>query len=141
VDLDLYFSKINSFGDLKMHSKTSAGVLGNDKETIDKLLMNGKVYYIVCNHETVMDKDNGNVVAKYWNSSLGKDDLMSYSEKMKYSIKIKSFYILEINKFNCCYLEIFNQGKNSDGKSRKPKISINYKNIDNFLIHSVDFKD
>jgi hypothetical protein len=72
---------------------------------------------------------------------LGKDDLMSYSEKMKYSIKIKSFYILEINKFNCCYLEIFNQGKNSDGKSRKPKISINYKNIDNFLIHSVDFKD
>ena len=139
IDLDLYFSKINSYGDLKTHSESSTGVLGNDKSTIESLLKNGKVYYIVCNHDTEMDKNHNFEVTSFWNKAQHKDDLLSYSNKMKYEVKLKSYYILEINKFNYQYVDVYNQGKNSDGNPRKPKISISSKNIDNFLIHAVEF--
>lgn len=139
IDLDLYFSKISSYGDLKAHSTHSKAVLGNDKSTIDKLMENGNIYYIVCNHDTQMDKDNNYVVTNFWNSVQNKTDLMSYANKMKYSATLKSYYILEINKYNSKYLDVYKQGKNSDGKDRNPKISISAKNFDNFLIHAVEF--
>jgi hypothetical protein len=141
IDLDLYFSRINSYGDLKTHSETSGGVLGNDYETIRDLVQKGNIYYIVCNHDTEMDKDNGNIVTKFWNRVQGKNDPLSYSNKMKYEVILKSYYILEINKYNFKYVDMYNQGKNSDGKPRKPKISISMKNIDNFLIHAVTFEN
>lgn len=141
VDLDLYFSKINSYGDLKTHSDTSSGIIGNDYETIKKLVEQGKVYYIVCNHKTNLDKDYSYEVTKFWNSVQQKDDLLSYSNKMKHDVELNSYYILEINKFNFKYLDLYNQGKNSNGNSRNPKISISNKNIGNFLIHMVEFDD
>ncbi len=141
VDLDLYFSKINSYGDLKTHSDTSSGIIGNDLSTIENLVKNGKVYYIVCNHMTQMDKDYEFEVTKFWNKVQNKDDLLSYSNKMKHDVKLKSYFILEINKFNFKYLNVYNQGKNSNGNSRNPKISINNKDIGNFLIHMVEFED
>ena len=139
IDLDLYFPKINSFGDLKTHSESSGGILGNDLETIKKIIENGKIYYVVCNHKTTKDKDNEYVVTTFWNTVQGKDNLMSYANKMKHSIHLESFYILEINKYNFKYIDIFNQGINSDGKKRNPKISISNKNINNFIIHMVFF--
>ena len=141
IDLDLYFSKINSYGDLKMHSENSNGVLGNDKDTVEKLLEEGNIYYIVCNHETEMDKDHNFEVTTFWNQIQNKDDLLSYSSKMKYEVHLKSYYILEINKYNYKYVDIYNQGKNSDGKPRRPKISISSKNFENFLIHTVEFTE
>ena len=141
IDLDLYFSKINSYGDLKTHSDNSGGIIGNDKETVEKLLGDGNIYYIVCNHDTVMDKDHNYEVTTFWNAIQNKTDLMSYSSKMKYEVHLKSYYILEINKYNYQYVDVYNQGKNSDGKPRKPKISISNKNIGNFLIHAVEFKE
>lgn len=140
IDLDLFFSKINSYGDLKTHSTSSNGVLGNDYETIENIVKDGKVYYIVCEHETNMDKDYCFEVTKFWNEKQNKTDLMSYSNKMKHDVKLKSYYILEINKFNFKYLDMYNQGKNSNGNIRKPKISISNKNIGNFLIHMVSFE-
>ena len=139
IDLDLYFPKINSFGDLKTHSESSGGILGNDLETIKKIIENGKIYYVVCNHKTTKDKDNEYIVTTFWNTVQGKDNLMSYANKMKHSIHLESFYILEINKYNFKYIDIFNQGINSDGKKRNPKISISNKNINNFIIHMVFF--
>ena len=141
VDLDLYFSKINSYGDLKTHSDTSSGIIGNDYETIKKLVEQGKVYYIVCNHKTNLDKDYSYEVTKFWNSVQQKDDLLSYSNKMKHDVELNNYNILEINKFNFKYLDLYNQGKNSNGNSRNPKISISNKNIGNFLIHMVEFDD
>lgn len=141
VDLDLYFSKINSYGDLKAHSESSSAVLGNDLKTIEKLVQEGNVYYIVCNHDTVLDKNKDFVTTKYWNSVQNKDDNLSYSNKMKYEVHLKSYYILEINKNNYKYVDIYNQGVNSDGKPRNPKISISTKNFDNFLIHVVEFSE
>ena len=105
------------------------------------LLDNQNIYYIVANHETEKDKDHDYMVTKYWNSQQNKNDLMSYSNKMKYSVRIKSYYVLELNKYNKKYIDIYHQGKNSDGTPRNPKISISIKNINNFLVHVINFDE
>ena len=139
VDLDLKFPQLGYYGDLKAHSISSGGIQGNDYNTIMNLLENQSIYYIVANHETEKDKDHNNIVTKYWNKKQSKDDLLSYANKMKYSVKIKSYYILELNKYNKKYIDIYHQGRNSDGRPRNPKISISMKNINNFLVHTIDF--
>ncbi len=141
IDLDLRFPKLGFFGDLKMHSINSGGIQGNDYETIMKLLEKQSVYYIVANHETEKDKDHNNIVTKYWNKLQNKTSLFSYSDKMKYSIKMKSYYVLELNKYNKKYIDVYKQGKNSDGSTRKPKICISMKNINNFLVHTIEFEE
>ena len=141
VDLDLRFPQLGFFGDLKAHSVTSSGIQGNDYETIMKLLENQSIYYIVANHETEKDSDHNYQVTKFWNKVQNKGNLMSYSNKMKYGVKLKSYYILELNRYNKQYIDVFNQGKNSDGSPRNPKISISMKNLNNFLVHIIEFND
>lgn len=141
IDLDLYFPKLGIYGDLKTHSLNSTAIQGNDYETIMSLIENQSIYYIVCCHETEKDKNHNFVVTEFWNKAQYKTDLHSYGNKMKYSVKLKKYYILEINKYNKKYLKIFNQGKNSDGKPREPKIMIPDKYIENFLVHIVKFDD
>lgn len=141
VDLDLKFPQLGFYGDLKAHSINAGGIQGNDYNTIMKLLESQNIYYVVANHETEKDKDHGYVVTRYWNTAQKKDDLMSYSSKMKYGVKIKSYYILEFNKYNKQYIDIYYQGRNSDGHPRNPKISISMKNISNFLVHTINFDD
>lgn len=135
IDLDLYFPQNQCYGDLKTHSNDSKGILGNDLQTIKKLINKSSIYYIVCNHDTEKDKDYNYEVTIFWNKLCNKDNLYSYGEKMKHSIKITDYQILEINKFNGRYLGIFNQGINSNQKSRTPKIQIKERDINNFLIH------
>ena len=139
IDLDLYFPQCAAYGDLKAHSNDSAGIQGNDWETIMAVIETTSVYYVVCNHNTERDRDHDNEVTIFWNTMLGKPNLLSYSNKMKNSVELTSFYILEINRFNKQYLDVFHQGHNSDGSPRHPKISIKTKNIGNFLIHQMNF--
>lgn len=140
IDLDLYFPKLKMYGDLKMHSNLSGAIQGNDYQTIMDITDEQSIYYVVCNHETVKDKDKNYEVTEYWNNILNKDDKRSYGSKMKNSVRLTSYYILEINKYNREYLTQFNQGKNSDGSPREPKIMISNKNINNFLVHVVEFE-
>ncbi len=137
IDLDLYFPQLSSYGDLKAHSLDSDGIQGNDYKTIMSILENKNIYYIICNHDTTKDKNKGYEVTIFWNKLQNKPNLMSYSERMKNSIDLRSYYILEISKSNMHYLDIFNQGRNSNGAKREPKISIKTKNINNFLIHQL----
>ena len=139
IDLDLYFPQTSAYGDLKAHSNDSTGIQGNDRETIMDVLQNSSVYYIVCNHNTEKDRDHNNEVTTFWNRKLGKSNLLSYANKMKHSVELSSYYVLEINRFNMQYLDVFYQGHNSDGSPRNPKISIKMKNIGNFLIHQMNF--
>ncbi len=134
IDLDLNFN--NKFlGDLKTHSESS-DILGNDENNIKKALeLYNKLWYIVFSHNTIKDKDKNYVVTKFWNKALNKDNSMSYANRMKYSISFVDLKILEINNYNKSYLNIFNQGHNSNGLPRKPKIKINKKDINNFLIY------
>ena len=139
IDLDLLFPTLQERGDLKAHSNNGSAIPGNKTQTIQDCIKNGKsVYYIVFNHDTEKDKDHNYVVTEYWNTALGKlDDLRSYSAKMKYSVHLTSYMILEINEKNYHYLnDNFQKGFiNSDGNIRTSKISINKKELPNFIIH------
>jgi len=136
IDLDLNFNN-KYFGDLKAHSNESSAILGNDKSNINEALnVYNKIWYIVFNHETKKDKDYSFEVTKFWNESQNKEDLMSYSAKMKNNIRFTDFKILEINNYNKQYLSDFNQGINSNGLPRDAKIKIEKKSIDNFLIYN-----
>lgn len=139
VDLDLFFPKLGYYGDLKAHSNVSSAIQGNDYDTIMELLEVQSIYYVVCNHDTVKDKDCNYEVTEFWNGQQNKEDKRSYGNKMKNSVQLKGYQVLELNKYNKKYLSIFKQGKNSDGKPRNPKIMISEKNIGNFLVHFVDF--
>lgn len=138
VDLDLFFPQISTYGDLKAHSNDSTGIQGNDWDTIMNVIEKDSVYYIVCNHNTEHDRDHNNEVTIFWNKQLGKSNLLSYAGKMKNSVELTSYYVLEINRFNKQYLNMFRQGHNSDGSPRNPKISISNRNIGNFLIHQMN---
>ena len=138
IDLDLFFPSVDSFGDLKAHSEGSNGIQGNDWKTImsiiDKKSQNNHVYYIVCEHETEKDIDYNYEVTKFWNSIQKKADLMSYHKKMKNNVTLKKAYILAIGSDNRQYLTKFIQGINSNGKPREPKIMIEKKNLNHFVI-------
>lgn len=139
IDLDLFFPRVSTYGDLKAHSNESTGIQGNDWDTVMRVLETDSIYYIVLNHDTEKDRNYGNEVAIFWNTKLGKENLLSYANKMKHSVTLTSYYVLEINKFNKQYLDVFHQGHNSDGSPRNPKIQIKDKNIGNFLIHKMEF--
>lgn len=140
IDLDLYFPTIGSYGDLKAHSATSAAIQGNDWDTVHRLLDRGEsIYYIVCDHETFKDKEYDFEVSRFWNASQNKSNPLSYGNKMKHHVILTGYYILEINANNAKYLDEFKQGKNSNGKPRKPKIMIRARNIGNFLVHNKIF--
>lgn len=139
IDLDLNFND-DFLGDLKTHSNGSNAILGNDTENINKTLeLYGKLWYIVFNHDTEKDDKYNFEVTKFWNLAQNKNNLMSYSKKMKNNITFTDFKILEINNYNKQHLSDFNQGKNSNQKERKPKIKISNKDINNFLIYHSDF--
>jgi len=139
IDLDLNFN--NKFlGDLKTHSNESSAILGNDIKNINMALEKyGKLWYIVFNHNTFRDSENNFEVTIFWNEQQKKDNLMSYSKKMKNRIELTDFMILEINEYNKKYLSVFNQGINSNKLPREPKIKIDKKMINNFLIYSSKF--
>lgn len=139
IDLDLNFN--NDFlGDLKAHSNHTNSILGNDTKNIENALEKySKLWYVVFNHDTVKDSDKNNEVAIFWNTVLKKENLMSYSAKMKNNISFTDFKILEINEYNKQYLSIFRQGKNSNTKERNIKIKIDSKKINNFLIYHSEF--
>ena len=139
IDLDLFFPQANTYGDLKAHSNDSTGIQGNDWETVMSVIENESIYYVVVNHDTERDRDHNSEVTEFWNRQLGKKDLQSYANKMKNSVKLTSYYILEINKENKQYLDEFKQGHNSDGNPRQKKIQIKKKNLDKFLIHQMEF--
>lgn len=143
IDLDLYFPTLDCYGDLKTHSDTSSAILGNDWDTIHKLINKANdpqsVYYIVLELNVRKDSEFQYEVTRFWNTAQNKKNLMSYSKKMKHDVEITGYSILEINRNNQQYLKEFHQGKNSNGKPRNPKIMIPKQDIGNFLIHHVNF--
>jgi hypothetical protein len=141
LDFDLNFHDA-FLGDLKMHTDTGHSVPGNDtRNVMSALKKHGKLWYVVFVHSTEYDKAHAYQVTKYWNTRLSKNgtqkNLLSYGQRMKYSVALKEVLILELNKFNTKYLIPFRQGKNANGKIRNVKvlIPISKRNIDNFLTY------
>lgn len=145
IDLDLYFPDIMAYGDLKAHSENSRGIQGNDWDTVFSILNSGEItnhiYYIVCEHGTIKDSERGYEVTKFWNHSQHKKDEMSYSKRMKNTVILKRWMILDINSDNKEFLTMFKQGINSDGKPRNPKIMIEHDKLSKFVIAEGLFKE
>lgn len=134
---DLWSEKYNFFADLKTSDIGTASIILNDQENILWTLEeHSTLWYLVYQHTTVMDSLLDFRTTKYWNTLLNKDNLMSYSTRMKGMISFQSMFILEINKINYRHLLTdFNQGRNSDGSRRNPKYMVNKRNIDNYIIY------
>lgn len=141
IDLDLEFPLIPAFGDLKCHSIGGSAIPGNDYETIMKVIEDYAIYYVVCDHDTIKDKDMGYETTKFWNTVQNKDDLMSYHSKVKGAVQLKNYMVLEINKYNARYLAEFQKGfVNSNGKPRRSKIMIKKKDLPNFVVYKHELK-
>lgn len=140
IDLDLWFGKKHFLGDLKAHT-IGGGLLGNDEfNAYEAVRLYDKFWYISFNHTTEKDKNHNAEVMHKWNEIRGKNS-MGYLNKMKYSVCLKSFYVLEVSKINIKYLKAFNQGINSNGKPRATKIAIHKTDLenDNFAIYRQKF--
>lgn len=141
IDLDLYFSQKECYGDLKAHSIDSPSVIGNDFGTIISILQKeipfNHIYYLICEHQTEKDFLYDFEVLNYW-MKLQKKSETNYHNKMKNNITLNKALILEINPINCDFLQVFIQGKNSNGRPRDPKISIDESDFEEFIIEEIN---
>lgn len=137
LDLKLRDGDETFFGDIKTHS-AGVDLLGNDFDFLDKALSeSGRIWLLIANHTTDKDMHNGGVVLRHWNALklvAKKGNPASSYSRMKYSVSIKEYLILEINNYNKKYLGEFNQGKQQSGQARKVKFKISNRDIDNFVI-------
>lgn len=139
LDFDIRFDEEDFYGDLKASDIDKKETPGNDKDNlVECILRFGKFWYVVYEHETVKDSEAGYEATKARNRYIrsvdpayDKDD-MSYSGRMKNRVKFVRMSIIELNRVNFREaLKDFNQGRQPDGKARKPKFNINKKVLDN----------
>ena len=139
-DFDLYFEKDDYYGDLKASDINQREIQGNDIRSVYKVIEDyGKLWYIVYEHDTKKDKNYNNEMAIFWMKARGKyreGGKISYKTRMKHSVNFQKMVVLEINDINKHLLKVYNQGQNSNGKPRKPKIKILKRDYDQFAIYS-----
>ena len=142
IDLDLYSKEYDFFSDLKASNIDKLETPGNDKESIISALeKHKKLWYIIYQHESELDKNISGETFKAWESirkERGKVKPTSGKQKNQMVGKIRfiNMLVLEVNRANCRdVLKDFNQGVNSNGQKRKAKFSIDKRNIENFVIY------
>ena len=144
LDFDLFFRRDNYYGDLKASDIGQESAPGNDqKSVLDAISRYGRLWYIIYEHETVKDTTRNNEMAIARMNLIGKPytegSKISYSSRMKHSVKFKRMRIFELNRINMNdALSAFNQGHQPDGSARKPKFLINKQNIDNCIVFSYE---
>ncbi len=125
LDFDLKFThEKNFYGDVKSDNSKKS-VQGNKKSNIDMLVkeQNGRLWYVVFEFTPEKDSEHNNETTIWWNKKLGKEKLLSYSTRMKYSVTFQGLNVYEINKFAFDYLKVFYVSP-CDGKPREPKYKI-----------------
>jgi len=139
LDFDIRFEEADFYGDLKASDIKHTDAPGNDQESlIECIYRYNRFWYVIYEHETIKDRDRGfqatvarNRFIRSVDSTYTKDD-MSYSQKMKNSIRFVKMTILELNKVNFRdALKAFNQGHQPNGGARKPKFLIDKKTLQN----------
>ena len=151
LDFDIRFEEADFYGDLKASDVKHSDAPGNDQENlIECIYRYNRFWYVIYEHETIKDSDceykatiARNRFIRSLDSSYDKDD-MSYSQKMKNSIRFMKMTILELNKINYRdALKAFNQGHQPNGGARRPKFLINKKtlNNDNYAVFRYTYKE
>lgn len=133
LDFDIRFEEEDFYGDLKASDITHREAPGNDQTSfIECIYRYNKFWYIIYEHDTIKDKDKGSVQTVARNEYIRsvdpsyKKDSLSYSSRMKNSVKFVRMTIIELNKVNYRKaLRDFNQGHQPDGSTRAPKFIIN----------------
>lgn len=125
LDFDLKFlTEENFYGDVKSDDAKKS-VQGNKKSNIDILVKekHGRLWYVVFEFSPEKDSKHNNETTIWWNKKLGKEKLLSYSTRMKYSITFENMNVYEINQFAFKYLKEFEVSP-CNGKSREKKYRI-----------------
>ncbi|MBO3089484.1 hypothetical protein [Cellulomonas dongxiuzhuiae] len=150
-DYDLRFLRggvLEHYGDLKASSIAVKDSPGNDAADFFRCLAEtGRFWYVIYEHETWHGRDRGDVSTIAWNEwrrSVGhvgrskEYDPLSYAGRFKEAVRFVSVKVLEVNGANVAsVLGDFQEGfKQPDGSSRKGKVMIRKKDIDNFLIYT-----
>lgn len=151
IDFDIVFKDTKwNYGDLKA-DQINEDILGNSFDTFDRVVdqHNGIVYYICALYKAEKDSDHGYEVSKYWNSLRDTDkqytDFNQLKQRagkaMKYSVKLQSINILKIDKTMYSILKEspFNQGVNSDGKPRAPKLKVKKDMISALSVYQMNY--
>lgn len=131
LDFDIQFPGF--LGDLKCHTVGAKSIICNDLNAVRNAVEKyGKIWFVIVNHKTVMDRDHDYEVSRFWEKVRPSGDSESgYRNKMKHSVYPESLSVLEVNASNIGnLLEPFNQGRNSNGKQRSPKFQIKEKFVD-----------
>jgi|GEM_PF-2508287 len=140
LNLDIWFSEEEHYGDLKAHGDDSSKLMGNDIEVVGIAIKEySKLWYLVAENKAI--KDDKKLTANHQRVNLIKE----YTGEIKSlpRAKVKAYYqyhslvLIEINDANLKYLDEFQKGWiNSDGNYRKGKISIKNKYLkdDNMVI-------
>lgn len=141
-DFDIYFKEFDFYGDLKTSSVDEVEVCLNAQDSVIPCLMKyEKMWYVVYEHLTEKDLEYNSEMAKERMALIGKPYIeggqISYQRRMKHSVNFQRMKIIELNRINYHEaLSEFNQGRQPNGSSRKPKFKINKKNIENFIVYS-----
>lgn len=150
LDFDIRFEEADFYGDLKASDIKHTDAPGNDQESlIECIYRYNRFWYVIYEHETVKDSERSyqatverNQFIRSVDTSYSKDD-MSYSKKMKNSVRFIRMTILEMNKVNFREaLKDFNQGHQPNGGARKPKFLINKKFLrnDNYAVFRYTYR-
>ena len=148
IDLDLKFKNHDwVYGDLKA-DQIKHDILGNSLECLDTVIRDNKgiVYYICCLYKAEKDSDHNYEVSKYWNNLRDEDKRYSseeelknrYGKRMKYSVKPEMLCVLKIDSimYEILRKNPFNQGLNSNGQDRKPKLKVTKDMINALSVYS-----
>ncbi len=144
LDFDLFFKSLNFYGDLKASDINKKEAPGNDQQnTLLAINKYGRLWYIIYEHETKKDKNYNNEMAiarmKLIDPSFKDGDHVSYTSRMKHSVKFKKMNIYELNAVNMHNILLdFNQGHNSGVTmaERVAKFLLNKENMNNSIIYS-----
>ena len=149
IDLDVKFDDYDwVYGDLKA-DQINHDILGNSFDTLDAVIKDndGTVYYICCLYKAEKDSDHGYEVTRFWNTLRdvpydNEDDIRNrYGKRMKFSVEPRRLCVLKIDQITYELLKRnpFNQGLNSDGNERKPKLKVTKDMINALSVFSQEF--
>lgn len=135
------------FGDLKASNIAVDDSPGNAAEKFFQCLDEyGRFWYVIYEHETWHGRDNEHLATIAWNEwrksagHVGRKayDPLSYAGKFKEAVRFVGVKVLEVNQANVgTVLKEFQKDfKQPDGSLRKPKVSIQKADIENFVIYT-----
>ena len=142
-DFDLRFTS-GFYGDLKASDIDNWEAPGNDLRNVERAIAtDGKIWYIIYEYSAIKDEHFNLRATKSRMELVGNNsDKLSYARRMKYSVNFVRMSILEINPINSHEALIpFKQGHQPDGSPRNVKVSIDKKNMDNFIIYRLEWLD